>query len=703
MNDPRKVNKPKADVDQRIGQLAVRLQMLTQAQVQTALAQADEAASPKQQPGQLFLELGLLKKNQLNYLLRVMDFAAERLADRRFGDIAIARGWVTQEQIEAVFKRQEQHFAKQQQAVMIGELLVREGLLTEEQRDAILHEQRRLREQAELLQKVDATAPSNPAPAQQAQAADDAAAAANTLIETDTYLMTVSPDRLQAFVTLIASEQRPELEALRTQISEAGIKSGIDSQAVARLCEGDTPAGEAVRIAQGTPAKPGQDGFIEYLFDTAPLKPGTEADDGSIDFKERGKVPEVAIGETLARRTPAVAGENGLDVFGQRVRVKKSLNPRLWARQGAKVSEDRLTIIATAAGQPRVSATGTVSVFTDYVIDGDVDYETGHVDYGGRVVTNGTVRSGFRVHCGELVAREIEAAEVKVQGNIILYGGIMGASVEAGGRIKTNYIRKATVNGLDDIIVRSEILDSKVTCGKALMAQRCVIYNSEVSAKEGIFAKQIGTEASPPCKLTVGNDDSANQAIAAKQEAIAAQEQEIATFEARTESLKAHIQTLNDDIQHNAQIQDRGELRRHELQAAIEAGTATAATETELAQLQDDIAAANQKLDELFADQDETTQAYDAIPGQIEQCRQTITNLLEEIDQLQEWLENNPGNPLVQASEHLLTGTVIQTPHVKTTIKQDHGRVTLTEHQSQDERGNTVWRIARRRDNPAKR
>ncbi len=62
------------------------------------------------------------------------------------------------------------------------------------------------------------------------------------------------------------------------------------------------------------------------------------------------------------------------------------------------------------------------------IIENDVDFETGNIDFNGSVIIKGGVKAGFVVKAvGDITVKEIvEDALIDSQGNVILKGGFVG-------------------------------------------------------------------------------------------------------------------------------------------------------------------------------------------------------------------------------------------------------------------------------------
>ena len=85
---------------------------------------------------------------------------------------------------------------------------------------------------------------------------------------------------------------------------------------------------QTVLLSRGTPPEPEQSGRVELLFKQRP-DPGKLLEAGSIDFREGDAVPQVKVGELLARRTLPIPGKVGKDVRGRVVQPPKQEPERL--------------------------------------------------------------------------------------------------------------------------------------------------------------------------------------------------------------------------------------------------------------------------------------------------------------------------------------------------------------------------------------
>jgi uncharacterized protein (DUF342 family) len=691
------------ELTREIGAVAVRLHLLTAAQAEAALAaRAAKALDDAHDPGLVFVEEGLLSRAQLDYVETVRRFKSVRIAEKRFGDLAIARGWASWEQVNAAMEVQKILFMKEHKEVMIGEMLVHQHVLTAEQRDILLKVQHRARQEVAAGQApAPVAAPtaveSPPVVAQgeivtavEAPAATPAPAAARTAAPAGAYAISISPDHLTAYVTLTAAAARPSAEALRQALRLAHVEYGIDEDALQQACDPAAPTGQPLPLAHGLAPQPGQDASIEYLFELHPLKAGREIDD-AIDFRDRGDIPQVEVGAVLARKQPVVDGVPGRDVHGRVLKVGKVKDARLQAGNGTQLAPDRLAVTAQVAGHPALTASGVVAVHPEYRINGDLGYSTGHVDFAGRVIVSGTVQQGFRVKCGELVAKEIEGGEVEASGDVVIAGGVIGARIRADGAVKAKYFHTSHVEALGDVLAQREVVESTIETSGVFHGEACTLLASTVSAKGGAVVQEIGSPSSPPCHITVGVDERVLHQIEQHGAAMAEQEQALAALDGEMTARRHEREELESRIGALAQVQDKALVRQRELEQAARAGDDQARHLLEMLGAQ--AASTEQELNTLFAAEDAADAALAELQHRQAAAQEQIAALQAEIARLREWMNDTAAKPELKVQKATHQGTVIRALHSEVRLSEDKKLLWLEEREVTSEQGDTSWQL----------
>ncbi len=706
------------ELAREIGEVAVRLHVLTPEQVAQALAaQREKSLDDEHDPGLVFVAEGLLRRAQLEYLETVRRFKAERIADKKFGELAVGRGWTTEPQVRAAMEVQKLLFMREHKQVQIGDMMVRQHAITAEQRDILLSVQQRARQAQEDQVAAPApvaaapphergTMPATPvapaAPVAPVATPEESAVAAAASAETAPpvarerrvpkgFKVTLSADHMAAFVTLQSDGERPTDETLRMALQASNVARGVDEAALQRLCGEDAPVDEPVQVARGEPPEPGQDATVEYLFEIHPLKAGRETSDDTMDFKDRGDIPQVNVGDVLARKTPVVEGRPGRDVHGRTLKVRKPKDRRLAAGGGTQLGPDNLTVVAAVAGHPALTPSGIISVFPEYRIDGDLGYATGHVNFNGRVIVSGLVQPGFHVKCGELIANEVEDADIEASGDVVIKGGVIGARIRTDGSVKAKYFHTSHIDALGDVIVQSELFDSEVETSGTFHGDHCKLLGSRVSAKNGVIAEEIGSNSSPPCTIVVGVDERVVHKIEQLEASIAAAETELSEAEEAMAESSHRRDALDGRIGAMAQVQDKAQVQQRALEA--KAGTGDASAKAQLQLVEEQIKSAEKDLNALFAEQDEVNDAIDALARQQVEQRALVAENRAEISGLHEWTQESASKAELKVAKTTYQGTLVRAPNGEMRLSEDKKRLWIIEQEVTDERGQTSWRF----------
>ena len=148
------------------------------------------------------------------------------------------------------------------------------------------------------------------------------------------------------------------------------------------------------------------------------------------------------------------------------------------------------------------------------IIDGDVDYRTGHVRVSqGSVRISGSVLPGFEVSCPDdiEIGDVVEGATIVAGGNVVVRGGVVSGSgsesvIRAGGEITVGQARNATLEAKGSILVQKELLHCEVVTEDRLLADRKpgVVSGGQIRARRGVVACQLGSSQWTPTILRVG-------------------------------------------------------------------------------------------------------------------------------------------------------------------------------------------------------
>ena len=614
---------------------------------------------------------------------------SSQILERKFGVLAVKKGFATEEQISRALKEQKR-LAGEGEYMFIGDILIQAEVISENQRSAILEGQKELKDK---LTKIDTA---------EEDKKEKRFTGAKKIQNDSGYELTIAGDKMEAY---ICPQQNPAsevgLDSIKGLLDLEKVSFGVvdDAQIVDYLAS--KPSMEAPwKIAQGKPVKPGRPPQIKYHFETDPLKACTIDESGSADFKNRGKIPQVEEGEIIAEVTPPTEGVPGTDIYGSPIQPPQYDEVIISSGKGVQSSEkDPFIFVAQKKGRPEVLDNGTLCVSDVLAIPGDIGVETGHVEFDGHIEVAGSVQEGYRVKGKALTADEILQADVKIDGNIIVSKGIIGATILTNGTVKARHIRDTVIDSLGDINVESETYESRIETNGAFNIERGKILSSEVSAMQGINAAEIGSDGSVPCKLIVGIDNRIKKKIARIILKISEKEKEQEALKSQFEVLRNGAEALEDRI---------GELARQEDQTTVKARSLNATLQKlkeindrkNIAKVQQLIKHVNQRLDQVKDKLAKFLEEQNQLDNRIKDCKSAIKNTEVQNQQLQDAISNiielaklQKISAMVKVFGTIYDRTSIQSPKAAYIVKGNHQRVTIQEVKKTDAQAKERWEI----------
>jgi len=449
-----------------------------------------------------------------------------QLYDQQFCVGAIKNDLASIEQVKQALRKQGEIADKTKVHVPIGRIMIQLGILTEVQRDAIVNLYRmESREQASVSQS------------QEGSGADEAWTIDRAVS------LDVSADRLEATIRVgTPPGHGVARDDILNLIRERGIAFGIvDDAKIEEFLNSESVADEPLTIAKGRPPVPEKPPEIRYHFSTDPLGIGTPREDGTTDWKNRGKLPQARSGDVLAEVSPGEPGVGGKDVFGEAIEppaVKPDL-PK--CGKGVAVSEDGSQYLAKSTGMVFLED-GRLVLVEVLVVEEDVGLETGHIDFDGHVEVGGSIHKGYRVNCRSLRVADIHEAEVTVAGDMVVTGGIYESTVKCKGGLQVPQIRRSQVRVGRHLMVQKEIVEATIeTSGQCLIENGTIIF-SQISARDGVVAGNLGTTGAKPSTLLVGIDQRTKRKITYTKNKLELQKKDLERLPGEIEDLEKNYQ-----------------------------------------------------------------------------------------------------------------------------------------------------------------
>lgn len=683
----------------KVGELAVKHQLINLSDLERAMKVCADLENGYDAIPEYLAAQNLIQKSDYDRLFSLAKAMAVREQDIQFGNIAIQKKFITKSMLDLALEEQTSLFKNKKKYSLLGNILVEAGMLSSQQRDIILAEQNRhLSSRAEDSRDQFSEAAAGAAGYQQNLSGDKSKqsfkgeVAHKNFAKSETFpsgiRLIIKADgnaaymiKTEQFSKEIAIGQIKELLASRNIIH--GI---VQDSLIQKFIDSDIYLKKPFKIAEGNAPIEGQNASVQYFFTKNRLKAGTIREDGTIDFRERGDIPQVEKGAVLAVKKSAVIGQVGKNIFNDTIRVLPTRDIRLKAGKGAILSPDKLKIIADVSGHPKLGSDGTISVYDTFVVQGDVDFNTGNIDYQGDVAVRGTIKTGFKVKAHNIRAEEIDGATVIAQGNVIVDQGINESKISSQGSLTAKFIQNSTISCVGDVKTDKEIVESKIECSGSCTVKG-IILSSTIAAKMGVYAKQIGMEKSSACTIKVGKDIFALKSIEQLEKNIQEKRGQKRDLSEEINSLQHQIDIAEDKILSLTDIKEQFEDRRMDILSKIssiksrEEYSNVQQMESEL----DNIAASRADISRKIAmNHDKITSMRESMTQKEQQMKSCITeidSLLKERNTLVDWLEKNQGIAIIKVEDHIISGTRVYGRYAEDTVKSSIKGVVIKEDQ----------------------
>jgi uncharacterized protein (DUF342 family) len=513
----------------------------------------------------------------------------------------------------------------------------------------------------------------------------------------------VSKDRLQAFI--FPKGDPPEQGAaimVLAHLEATGIKQGLLSETeISEMLMRQPFPKEPHKVAEGElPLAPDPAQLICH-FETDPLRIGALKEGDIIDFKDRGEIPQVKAGDLIAEIMPAKEGRPGIDVFGLPILPPKPKLLKVRTGQGVEKSEDGSRFFAKIDGRPVLAPDGKLSVLPQLKIKGDVGLETGHIDFEGAVDVAGGIKKGFNVNCSSLIVREVIGAEVVSTGDVNVLGGVIGATIWCNGNLKARYIHDSRMEVSGNLVVQREIIDSRIDISGKCQVERGKILSSQISAKQGIDALEIGSETARPCALIIGVDERVEREVARVGECIARLRAQKSELENEVARLNAKSARLNKQLGDLAQVQDRAIVEQRNLKermAALAGGDGGPEEEEMRQQLHN----LESNIAELEVAVGRLLDSYEAVSLEVEKGQKGIQETEEKIKTFTEdlaattaWSKEVKGTPVLTVRGKIFAGTSVKGPFASMVFKEDLSHITIKEMKGLSSDPTPQWKIVK--------
>lgn len=358
----------------------------------------------------------------------------------------------------------------------------------------------------------------------------------------------ISSDRLKLFVdvertggeAVISREE--VLALLAAHVDLAAVNTGVVDDLVRKVNEGCLKV-ENRRVASGQAPRDGLDGKLLILVKKFSGMPEIQNDDEArTELKKIHLFDNVSQGQVVGRLYPPQAGIDGVDVLGMPIPYARgepaavSLGGTLALQMPDDASRSYQEIVALETGYLTESA-GRLRIVSRLMIDGDVDFRWGNIDFVGQVRVRGDVLPGFSIKArrgieveGAVRGGGLIAADGSIEVKDQVFGGRQSMIV-CGGDFRARIVREINTEVLGDILIEKEALDSTMRTAGVLYMPAGHLVGGRVFSAGGVEADVIGSPGGMRTVINLTSSVEASMAYARVLVALEIQEREIQELE----------------------------------------------------------------------------------------------------------------------------------------------------------------------------
>lgn len=267
-----------------------------------------------------------------------------------------------------------------------------------------------------------------------------------------------------------------------------------------------------VVVAEGKAPINGYDEYFEPLL-SLEKKVGKVLSDGRIDYKEQDSIIQVQKNQEILKKIPGIKSEDGYDVFGET--VPATTEEKEGIKRGDNIVQsgfDESIFLSGIDGCLNIS-NKKISVMPVAVINGDVDLDSGNIQFNGAVRITGSVKSGFKVHADSdiIVEGDVDNAQLIAGGSIVVKLGVVGkdgTKLVAGGDVSAKFIQNAKVEAKKSVIVSDSIINCDILTYDRIevTGKNGKIIGGKLTALYEIKSPIVGTQTETITTLTVGRN-----------------------------------------------------------------------------------------------------------------------------------------------------------------------------------------------------
>ena len=297
---------------------------------------------------------------------------------------------------------------------------------------------------------------------------------------------------------------------LHRALADQGVRWGVDTQLLQRLCQAEDRYFTLHLVAVGKPPVNGENGKVVDRFPRSTQQLLEPDENDQVDYASLNLVRSVEKGQEICRLVHPTEGEPGRTVLDQEISAKSGRAVTLPKGKNTHISEDGLSLLSSLDGHLEYSG-NSFHVKPVWDVPGNVDFSTGNINFTGDVTIRGDVVSGFTVRAkGSIhVDGSVEAGStVEAGGDLIVAKGILGDGstvIRSQRSVFAKYIENSTIF-VRESLQTDCIVNGQVYCGGQVVARsgRGGIIGGRIWAAKLVSAMAVGSPSERPTSIILG-------------------------------------------------------------------------------------------------------------------------------------------------------------------------------------------------------
>ncbi|MCK5075330.1 MAG: DUF342 domain-containing protein, partial [Calditrichia bacterium] len=262
-------------------------------------------------------------------------------------------------------------------------------------------------------------------------------------------------------------------------------------------------------ITNGIKPVNGKKEHFKFLIDITKKPKPVKKEDGSVDFKQLIIPNLVKSGQKVMEKIPDDPGTPGKTIKGESITPTITAVKTVKPTNDLKVDPENPNIYLADKSGLIVIEENVVKITTRLVINGNVDFSTGSVNFPGSVRVAGDLKSGFSVEAdGDVeIQGTVEDSELIVGGNLTIKFGFTGTGngkITCKNDVKLGYAVNQKIE-CKNLKFLKEIVNCDVKAENEVLSDFGKVISGRVQAGMAINVNQVGHEESAAAQLIVGS------------------------------------------------------------------------------------------------------------------------------------------------------------------------------------------------------